>query len=79
MNPKIRKKPNNSPTGGRRLRRVVRAQMTINEDGTASFHVRGYDFRFADLPISVNGYLFAPVRPDNAISQPSAVKPLKDK
>jgi hypothetical protein len=37
--------------------------MTIHEDGTASFHVRGYDFRFADMPIAVNGYLFAPVRP----------------
>ena len=46
------------------LKRVVRAQMTIHEDGTASFHVRGYDFRYADMPIAVNGYLFAPVRPN---------------
>lgn len=38
--------------------------MKIYTDGTVSFHVRGYDFRFADLPISVNGYLFAPVRGD---------------
>lgn len=46
------------------LKREVRAQMTIHKDGTASFHVRGYDFRFADMPIAVNGYLFAPVRPN---------------
>lgn len=44
--------------------RVVRAQMKIHKDGTASFHVRGYDFRWADMPIAVNGYLFAPVRPN---------------
>ena len=43
-------------------KRAVKAQMTIHADGTASFHVRGYDFRFADMPIAVNGYLFAPVR-----------------
>lgn len=43
--------------------RSVRARMTLHEDGTASFHVSGYDFRFADMPIAVNGYLFAPVRP----------------
>lgn len=48
----------------RSVQRVVRAQMKIYTDGTVSFHVRGYDFRFADLPISVNGYLFAPVRGD---------------
>lgn len=47
-----------------RVRRVVGAQMKIYSDGTASFHVRGYDFRWADMPISVNGYLFAPVRPN---------------
>ena len=49
-----------------RVRRVVGAQMKIYEDGTASFHVRGYDFRWADIPIAVNGYLFAPVRPNDA-------------
>ena len=44
------------------LTRRVRAQLRIHEDGTASFLVRGYDFRWADMPIAVNGYLFAPVR-----------------
>lgn len=47
------------------LERVVRAHMTIHKDGTASFRVRGYDFRWADMPIAINGYLFAPVRPNN--------------
>lgn len=46
------------------VQRVVRAQMKIHGDGTASFHVRGYDFRYSDLPIAVNGYLFAPMRPN---------------
>lgn len=36
--------------------------MTIHDDGSVSFHVRGYDFRFSDMPISVNGYMFSPVR-----------------
>lgn len=36
--------------------------MKIYKDGTASFHVRGYDFRYADIPVAINGYLFAPVR-----------------
>ena len=54
--------------GRRSVQRVVRAQMKIHADGTASFHVRGYDFRWADMPIAVNGYLFAPVRPNNRIN-----------
>ncbi len=47
--------------------------MTIQEDGTVSFHVRGYDFRFADMPIGVNGYLFAPVRPNDERSRAERV------
>ena len=54
----------------RSVQRVVRAHMKIHADGTASFHVRGYDFRWADMPIAVNGYLFAPVRPNSKLSQP---------
>lgn len=52
----------------RSQQRMVRAQMLIREDGTVRFRVRGYDFRFADLPIDVNGYLFAPVRPNDKLT-----------
>lgn len=52
----------------RSVQRVVRAQMRIHADGTVSFNVRGYDFRWADTPIAVNGYLFAPVRPNAKVS-----------
>lgn len=54
-----------NPPTRKPIKRTVRAQMTIGEDGVASFHVRGYDFRWADMPISINGYLFAPVRHAN--------------
>ncbi len=43
-------------------RKRVRAQMLVRANGSVSFRVRGYDFRFADMPIDVNGYLFQPMR-----------------
>ena len=42
--------------------RIVKVKMLIHTDGRVSFMVRGYDFRYSDMPIDVNGYLFAPVR-----------------
>ena len=43
-------------------KKVVSAKMLIHSDGTIEFKVRGYDFRCSDMPIAVNGCLFAPVR-----------------
>lgn len=59
---KSRAKPEREKSAAVRVQRVVRAQMKLYTDGTASFHVRGYNFRFADLPVAINGYLFAPMR-----------------
>ncbi len=63
---KSKAKPERKKGAAVRVQRVVRAQMKIYTDGTASFHVRGYDFRFADLQVAINGYLFAPMRPNDS-------------
>jgi hypothetical protein len=63
----IRQTMESEPKTERKKRAVVRtvkAQMKIYGGGTVSFHVRGYDFRWSEMPIAINGYMFAPVRPD---------------
>lgn len=66
-----------STVTGRPHQRIVKAQMLISSDGVASFKVRGYDFRFADMPISVNGYLFEPkkTRERNWLEKASQTEP----
>ena len=48
----------------KKKQRIISAKMIIGKGGTVSFKVRGVDLCYADLPIDVNGYLFAPVRYD---------------
>lgn len=42
--------------------KLVPCKMVIAQDGRISFRVRGYEFKYSDMDIDINGYLFRPVR-----------------